>query len=117
MSPRLAVQKTRTRRREEEPSANAGAIDGPAAIHADTRAGRHADSGRANADSRRDTDARRSGSDTRCNTDSRRSDIGRSHDASLGHADGPAIDLGLRRGRDERHEQRCKSDTVHHLDL
>jgi hypothetical protein len=41
----------------------------------------------------------------------------RPHDASAGDADGPAIDLGLRRCRDERQEKNREANPVQHHEL
>lgn len=109
----LAVRKTRTR----QPLANAGTIDRPAAIRADTRSIRHANTRRSDPDSWRDTHAGRSGADARRDADTGRSGIMRPHDTSMGNADGPAIDLGLRRRGDERQEKNRESNPVQHHDL
>jgi hypothetical protein len=114
----------------EEALTNAGAIDRPAAIHADARSLRHADPRRSGADSRRDsntgcsdagsggnTDTRRSSPDARRDAHSGGAGINRAHDTSAGYAGGPAIDLGLGRCGDDRQEKDGESNSVQHHDL
>ncbi len=99
------------------PSANAGAIDWPAAIHADAGSLRHSNPRRPSTDSRSDTDAGCTGADSWRDADTGCSGISRPHDASARYAGGPAIDLGLGRRGDERQEQNCESEPVLHNDL